>query len=87
LVGNHCCCCCCCCCVRVCQSPVLTGVLAGGVPCPTGTGGCCCRRWLRVKILHERVAGIDVHKDMTAPRGALLFSRFSREEFGGYSWV
>jgi hypothetical protein len=41
----------------------------------------------RMKVLHERVAGIDVHKDMAAPRGALLYSRFSREEFGGYSWV
>jgi len=28
LAGNH-----RCCCVRVCQSPVLTGALAGGVPC------------------------------------------------------
>ena len=28
-----------------------------------------------------------MHEDMTAPRGALLYSRFSREEFGGYSWV
>jgi transposase len=28
-----------------------------------------------------------LHEDMTAPRGALLYSRFSREEFGGYSWV
>ena len=26
----------------------------------------------RMKVLYERVAGIDVHKDMTAPRGALL---------------
>jgi hypothetical protein len=40
-----------------------------------------------VKVMYERVAGIDVHKDMTAPRGALAYSRFSREEFGGYSWV
>ena len=40
-----------------------------------------------MKVLYERVAGIDVHKDMAAPRGALLYSRFSREEFGGYSWV
>jgi hypothetical protein len=24
---------------------------------------------------------------LAAPRGALLYSRFSREEFGGYSWV
>jgi hypothetical protein len=40
-----------------------------------------------MKVLHERVAGIDVHKDMTAPRGVLLYSRFSREGFGGYSWV
>jgi hypothetical protein len=41
----------------------------------------------RMKVLYERVAGIDVHKDMAAPRGALLYSRLSREEFGGYSWV
>jgi hypothetical protein len=44
------------------------------------------RRW-HVKVMHDRVAAIDVHKDMAAPRGALLYSRFSREEFGGYSWV
>ena len=25
--------------------------------------------------------------DLAAPRGALLYSRLSREEFGGYSWV
>ena len=36
-----------------------------------------------MKVLYERVAGIDVHKDMAAPRGALSYSRFSREEFGG----
>ena len=41
----------------------------------------------RMKVLYERVAGIDVHKEMTAPRGALPYSRLSREEFGGYSWV
>ena len=40
-----------------------------------------------LKVMHEYVAGIDVHKDMAAPRGALLYSRFSREESGGYSWV
>ena len=40
-----------------------------------------------MKVMYEHVAGIDVHKDMTAPRGALLYSRFSREGFGGYSWV
>ena len=34
LAGNH-----RCCCVRVCQSPVLAGVLAGGVPCPLSGGG------------------------------------------------
>ena len=26
-------------------------------------------------------------KAESAPRGALLYSRFSREESGGYSWV
>ena len=76
-----------CCCVRVCQSPVLIW----------GSGGrrSLSHRWgvplqevaRRMKVLYERVAGIDVHKDMTAPRGALLYSRLSREEFGGYSWV
>jgi hypothetical protein len=25
--------------------------------------------------------------DLAAPRGALLYPRLSREEFGGYSWV
>ena len=34
LAGNH-----RCCCVRVSQSPVLAGVLAGGVPCPLSGGG------------------------------------------------
>ena len=27
-------------------------------------GGCRCRRWPRMKVLYERVAGIDVHKDV-----------------------
>ena len=76
-----------CCCVRVCQSPVLTGALAGGVPCPCPWGVPLQEVAAQMKVLYERVAGIDVHKDMTAPRGALLYSRFSREEFGGYSWV
>jgi hypothetical protein len=49
--------------------------------------GIAAREVAGVKVLYERVAGIDVHKDMAAPRGALLYSRFSREEFGGYSWV
>ena len=40
-----------------------------------------------MRVLYDRVAAIDVHKDMAAPRGALLYSRFSREGFGGYSWV
>jgi hypothetical protein len=73
--------------VRVCQSPVLTGALAGGVLVPIGGGVPLQEVARRMKVMYERVAGIDVHKDMTAPRGALLFSRFSREEFGGYSWV
>ena len=44
------------------------------------------RRW-RMRVMYDRVAAIDVHKDMAAPRGALLYSRLSREGFGGYSWV
>ena len=73
--------------VSVCQSPVLTGALAGGARARIWMGGSPLQEVAGVKVLNERVAGIDVHKDMAAPRGALLYSRFSREEFGGYSWV
>jgi len=38
-----------------------------------------------MKVLYERVAGIGVHKNMTVPRGALLYPGLSREEFGGIS--
>ena len=61
------------------------GALAGGaLSYPRGAAQEVAAR---MKVMYERVAGIDVHKDMTAPRGALLYSRLSREEFGGYSWV
>ena len=30
---------------------------------------------------------VRIYGAESAPRGALLYSRFSREEFGGYSWV
>ena len=36
-----------------------------------------------MRVLYDRVAAIDVHKDMAAPRGALLYSRWSREGLGG----
>ena len=32
--------------------------------------------------VHQRLLA-----DLAAPRGALLYPRLSREEFGGYSWV
>ena len=77
-----------CCCVRVCQSPVLTpGSWRAARLSPSVWWVPLQEVARRMKVLYERVAGIDVHKDMTAPRGALLYSRFSREEFGGYSWV
>ena len=76
-----------CCCVRVCQSPVLIPGLWRAAPVPIRWGMPLQEVAWRMKVLYERVAGIDVHKDMTAPRGALLYSRFSREESGGYSWV
>jgi hypothetical protein len=76
-----------CCCVRVCQSPVLIWGSGGRRGCPCPWGVLLQELAAQMKVLYERVAGIDVHKDMTAPRGALLYSRFSREEFGGYSWV
>src|SRR5512142_3286693 len=53
-----------CCCVRVCQSPVLTGALAGGVPCPCPWGVPLQEVAAQMKVLYERVAGIDVHKEM-----------------------
>ena len=41
------------------------GSPGGGAPCSvSGRGICRCRRWLRMKVMHECVAGIDVHKDM-----------------------
>ena len=53
-----------CCCVRVCQSPVLTGALAGGVPYPCPWGVPLQEVAAQMKVLYERVAGIDVHKEM-----------------------
>src|SRR5258708_11128643 len=42
-----------------------TGRGSGGRrACSHPVGGCRCRRWPRVKVQYERVAGIDVHKDM-----------------------
>ena len=76
-----------CCCVRVCQSPVLIRGSGGRRACPVRWGVPLQEVAAQMKVLYERVAGIDVHKDMTAPRGALLYSRLSREEFGGFSWV
>ena len=51
-------------CVRVCQSPVLTGALAGGAPVPIRWGVPLQEVAAQMKVLHERVAGIDVHKEM-----------------------
>ncbi len=52
-----------CCCVRVCQSPVLTGALAGGAPYPCPWGVPLQEVAAQMKVLYERVAGIDVHCD------------------------
>jgi hypothetical protein len=41
----------------------LTGALAGGMLVRIRTG-IAAREVAGVKVLHERVAGIDVHKDM-----------------------
>ena len=53
-----------CCCVRECQSPVLTGALAGGAPYPCPWGVPLQEVAAQMKVLYERVAGIDVHKEM-----------------------
>jgi hypothetical protein len=39
---------------------------------------------IRDRLLADGVESGYAH---SAPRGALSYSRFSREEFGGYSWV
>src|SRR5215469_16547989 len=40
---------------------------------------------IEIVTLESTSAGLLAY--LAAPRGALLYSRFSREEFGGYSWV
>jgi transposase len=50
--------------VSVCQSPVLAGALAGGA-CSVIPSRCVpLQEVAGVKVKYERVAGIDVHKDM-----------------------
>ena len=56
-MGNH-----CCCRARVSVS-CTDRALAGGALFPSGSQ-CRCGRWPRVKVMHEHVAGIDVHKKM-----------------------
>ena len=54
-----------CCCVRVCQSPVLTRGSGGRRACSHPHGGVPLQEVAGLmKVLYERVAGIDVHKDM-----------------------
>jgi len=38
-------------------------------------------------MLYRLAAGKQELVELAAPRGVLLYSRFSREGFGGYSWV
>src|SRR6266545_3169518 len=54
-----------CCCVRVCQSPVLIWGSGGRHACSHPHGGLPLQEVAAgMRVLHERVAGIDVHKDM-----------------------
>src|SRR6266567_860155 len=53
-----------CCCVRVCQSPVLIWGSGGRRALSHRRGVPLQEVARRMKVLHERVAGIDVHKDM-----------------------
>ena len=50
--------------MRVCQCPVLIWALAGGAPVSIPVGVLLQEVARRMKVLDERVAGIDVHKDM-----------------------
>ena len=72
-----------CCCVRVCQSPVLTGALAGGAPVPIGGGVPLQEVAAQMKVMYERVAGIDVHKQAPLPPGeGRLIQRDERGDVG-----
>src|SRR5512135_967765 len=52
-------------CVRVCQSPVLIRGPGGRRACSHPVGGVPLQEVAaQMKVLHERVAGIDVHKEM-----------------------
>jgi len=53
-----------CCCVRVCQSPVLIRGSGGRRACSHLQGVPLQEVARRMKVLYERVAGIDVHKEM-----------------------
>src|ERR1700760_3164098 len=53
-----------CCCVRVCQSPVLIRGSGGRRVLSHRGGGPLQEVARRRKVLYERVAGIDVHKEM-----------------------
>jgi hypothetical protein len=53
-----------CCCVRVCQSPVLIRGPGGRRACSHPVGVPLQEVARRMKVLYERVAGIDVHKEM-----------------------
>ena len=49
--------------------------------------GALGRQLKRDGIQMVTLASTGLLADLAAPRGALLYSRLSRGEFGGYSWV
>jgi hypothetical protein len=62
------------------HQPLLAGLRANAV---TTSEALQLAKWTRAIPAEFRGQA----EEIPAPRGALLYSRFSREEFGGYSWA
>jgi hypothetical protein len=62
------------------HEPLLVGLRTKAV---TTSEALQLARWTQAIPAEFRVQA----EEIPAPRGALLYSRFSREEFGGYSWA
>ncbi len=76
--------------VRVIERSAAIDVAKGsGMVCTRVPGSRPDRRPPALRGHPAAGAGVDQRllAHLAAPRGALLYSRLSREEFGGYSWV
>jgi hypothetical protein len=68
----------------------MTETLAGapGTPPPETADLTTAQLEAEICLLAGHIAAATCRLlDLTAPRGALLYPRFSREGFGGYPWA